>query len=113
MTTPISRLRDLHERLPKNWKSFYHNRTEAWTVTYEKDGCDSVNDEANAILMGLDGSCSYSEYTSAVSHMRNMLPELLELVEAAQWCVESPDVDEQPRVDDDLRKVLSKLKGEK
>ena len=42
------------------WNSAYHNRTDTWAITFEKHGCDTVNDEENIIARAMDGSSKYS-----------------------------------------------------
>ena len=56
LTTFLEEMKKVGENAtPGPWSSHYHNRTESWAITYQKIGCDGVNDFENVIAMAPSG----------------------------------------------------------
>lgn len=68
---------------PGKWNSFYHNRTETWAVTYEKEGLDPVNYEDNVIALALNGSSRWDNDFDFIAHSRTDIPKLLAALKIA------------------------------
>lgn len=67
------------------WWSFYHNRTDTWAVTFEKENYDQINNIENIIAQVCNdhetpGSSKYSHDFDFIADCANHILQLIEII---------------------------------
>lgn len=90
ITKIITEIMELEKKAtPAPWTAAYHNRTETWSVTHPKEGCDDCNNKENLIVsipneLSYPGSCSHSPNIILIAEMRNHIVQLCEALRDAE-----------------------------